>query len=242
MKNILVVVATAAAIFSAAARAADMPVKAPAQVVSYNWSGLYVGGNIGGMWRDMSSYFPLSVGLTQNFSHNDSHIIGGVHIGAQQQWAAWVLGIEAAWSSPFDSAWTTGSPNAGCPNPFYTCQAKLTDIWTVGGRLGWTPAETWLVYATGGYAHGKVSERNWLTGTGGPIASASATHGGWYAGAGIDWAVWRNPGWDVILGLEYQHIDLGTVRVTDPSNTPIDYRATAEVVRARLTWKGNFWR
>src|SRR5712672_2817598 len=44
----------AAMMFGAAAQAADMPVKAPpmAAPVMYNWTGFYIGGHIGGAWRD----------------------------------------------------------------------------------------------------------------------------------------------------------------------------------------------
>src|SRR5258705_4665546 len=50
--------AFAAVILGGAAQAADMPVKAQpmAAPVMYNWTGFYIGGHIGGAWRDRKGH------------------------------------------------------------------------------------------------------------------------------------------------------------------------------------------
>ena len=49
MKKLLLGVAASATLIAAPALAADMPLKAPAPaaVVAYNWTGLYIGANAG---------------------------------------------------------------------------------------------------------------------------------------------------------------------------------------------------
>src|SRR5262245_52175885 len=83
------------------AMAADMPVKvkAPPPPVVYDWSGVYVGFNIGGAWYDVERVYPNLLGASISSSGNDA--IYGFHAGAQGQWGGWVLGIEAAYSACF---------------------------------------------------------------------------------------------------------------------------------------------
>ena len=47
-----------------AAHAADLPLKAPppAVVTVYNWTGFYIGGNIGGKWGDLDT--PIGIAAT----------------------------------------------------------------------------------------------------------------------------------------------------------------------------------
>jgi len=62
---------------SVTARAADMPVKAPPPFLPpYNWSGFYLGANLGGAWTSGSLNIPgnnLYGGLTE--------FIGGIQLG-----------------------------------------------------------------------------------------------------------------------------------------------------------------
>jgi opacity protein-like surface antigen len=78
MKNSFLSVALFAICVSGTARAADMPVKAPPIIPSppYNWSGFYLGANLGGAWTNGSLNIPgnnLYGGLTE--------FIGGVQAG-----------------------------------------------------------------------------------------------------------------------------------------------------------------
>jgi opacity protein-like surface antigen len=76
MKSSLASVALLAICVSVTARAADMPVKAPTPPPPYNWSGFYLGANLGGAWTNGSLNIPgnnLYGGLTE--------FIGGVQAG-----------------------------------------------------------------------------------------------------------------------------------------------------------------
>src|SRR5262249_14351167 len=103
MKKFLLGSVGLAAMLAGPAMAADMRVAPPPPpVVYYDWSGAYVGGNIGGVWYDVNRSYPNAVlgipGLPASFQTSDSNAIFGFHAGAQWQWGAWVLGVEAALS------------------------------------------------------------------------------------------------------------------------------------------------
>src|SRR6202046_3985408 len=103
MKKLLL--GTAAFIaFAAPAVAADMPArtytKAPAYTapeVVYNWTGFYIGGNIGGAFAGNNS-----------LQGSDGRFMGGVQAGFDYQFAPnWVVGVEAQYD------WLSNNNNNG---------------------------------------------------------------------------------------------------------------------------------
>ena len=102
MKKLFIGSMALAAMIAGPAMAADMPVKAPPPPVVYDWSGAYVGFNIGGAWFDVERTYPNLGGAS--ISSSDSDVIYGFHAGAQGQWGNWVLGFEAAFSACIVSA------------------------------------------------------------------------------------------------------------------------------------------
>src|SRR5688572_25255402 len=89
-----------AAMVAGPAMAADMPVKAlPPPPALYDWSGAYIGFNIGGMTYDIDRTFPnriplaLGGGILPGFTTNDTDGIFGFHAGAQWQWGSFVFGV-----------------------------------------------------------------------------------------------------------------------------------------------------
>ena len=54
--------------------AADMPIKAPppAPVAYYDWSGAYVGFNVGGAWYDVTHHFTTPGAITPDVTTRDS--------------------------------------------------------------------------------------------------------------------------------------------------------------------------
>src|SRR5262245_42948274 len=95
----------------AAASAADLPSKAPgvppAPPPTYNWSGFYVGGNVGGAWGDRHVDYVLDVFSAGVFgstslsfpprpaSFRTSGVIGGLQAGWNWQFHRnWLIGQE----------------------------------------------------------------------------------------------------------------------------------------------------
>ncbi|HET7886398.1 MAG TPA: outer membrane beta-barrel protein [Bradyrhizobium sp.] len=225
------------------AMAADLPVKAPPPVFlpEYSWTGVYVGANFGGAWTSQSAFWPNGFG-TLNFNHDGSFGVGGLHAGAQYQWANnWVLGLDISWFSGFKDTQVVGTPNAGCPNPADFCAAGLASVVTVGPRLGYAFRD-FLVYGTAGYASGEINVS--AVTPGGVFDDFSKRKGGWFAGAGVDYAAWKGRQTAIIVGLEYKHIDLGTASMNSPADgVPFcagDCRlvkTSADVVQARFSLK-----
>src|SRR6516165_7351807 len=91
----------------AAAQAADMGVPAPAYYppvppAIYDWTGIYVGGHIGGgILVDSVSQNGVSPGGSNLAGSGDlrpAGVIGGGQIGANYEFAPWVVGIEGTFT------------------------------------------------------------------------------------------------------------------------------------------------
>jgi outer membrane immunogenic protein len=241
MKKILVAGIAAAAFCGAPALAADMPTKAPvyAPVAVYDWSGIYIGGDAGwqGSTIDLSRVDPPG---TLSYSPRHSSFALGAFVGAQRQFGQFVLGVEGGYMSAFGDTSLGAVPALSIftPGGTGTAQAKLKDIWSVGGRLGWAMGQ-WMPYLTGGYASGsfQFNAQCCVTGT----EQANARTGGGYIGGGIDWAVWQN--W--ILGLEYRHYGFNAKTGTGPFSTGgfenVRFDTSTDTVLARLSYKFNPW-
>jgi outer membrane immunogenic protein len=120
-----------------------------------------------------------------------------------------------------------------------TYQNKLPWFGTFRGRLGFTPADRWLVYATGGLAYGEVSTSETLNVNGAIVAfSTDRTKLGWTVGGGVEAALWGN--WTGKL--EYLYIDFGTVNNTLIGIAPItpivtSSHVTDQIVRVGLNYR-----
>jgi outer membrane immunogenic protein len=247
-----------------AASAADMaprtytkaPVAAPVTV--YDWTGFYIGGDVGGAWArtDVTTIgiIPNSRPIDlQSFNLNGSGIMGGVHAGYNWQAApAWVVGIEG------DTDWTGIRADRSAPLtfgglPFASTDAlsrNVTWLASIRGRVGYTIGN-WLLYATGGFAWGGVQVSATQTqpiGNGALISafSASSTRSGWVAGAGGEYALSRN--WFVRGEYLFYSLDGvdgtgivnpfgGALAITGSFFSDAFRRTTVQTVRAGISYK-----
>ena len=241
MKKLLVA-SIAAALCGAPVLAADIPTKAPAPayvgkgpVAAFDWSGFYIGGDAGWQGSRIGLSSSSSGPLTYD-PHHDSFALGA-HVGAQRQWGQLVLGVEGGYVAGFGKAslGTTPSISIFAPGGIGTGDARLKDIWSVGGRAGWAMGN-WMAYVTGGYANGSfrfnASDNNSDTET------AKVRPDGRYIGGGIEWALMNN----VIFGVEYRHYGFnaktGTgVRTDVPAPEPVRFDPKTDTVVARLSYK-----
>jgi outer membrane immunogenic protein len=181
-----------------------------AQIEAANWSGFYLGGNLGsGTGRDPSSF--VGSGANEHFNLAPDGINGGVQAGYNWQAANWVYGLEADFQ---------GSGQKDSKTCIVSCSAleavaydaKLPWFGTVRGRLGYSLGST-LFYVTGGYAYGDVKTK--LTGLlagATQVSSLSSTKSGWSAGGGIEtpftFLGLFGPNWTTKT--EYLYVDLGS--------------------------------
>src|SRR4051812_17074985 len=177
------------------ALAADMAIPRTAPAIpavvaeGANWTGFYIGVNAGGGFGTADNDF--SVAGSPSFASVELPLkggLGGGQIGNNWQSGVMVYGLEA----DFQGTSLKGSVSTPCVPPF--CGAPLTASFTqelpwfgtARGRLGYTQAG-WLLYATGGYAYGRVETR--ATATAGPVTAAlsrSETGSGWTVGGGTE--------------------------------------------------------
>ncbi|MCK1386487.1 porin family protein [Bradyrhizobium sp. 21] len=218
------------------ASAADMAVKAlpmAAPAVVYNWTGGYVGLNLGGTWNDSrADVFPTGCFLTSvtcgggpaaNPIRSDSNRLnqaaftGGVQAGYNWQRERWVFGVEG------DINYNGVNDGVAVARPLVAPLAgtmlhaetdKLQWFGTVRGRVGIAAAPNFLIYGTGGLAFGQVKSASAVAFTTTPdtyAGSLDQTRFGWTVGGGGEWMFAQN--WSVKA--EYLYVDLGKASYTD---------------------------
>ncbi len=214
-----------------AARAADMPVKAPPAPVSvYSWTGCYVGGNGGYAWNNGKSAYqdpntadpinppPGDSQILTPTSTDSSGLIGGGELGCNWQMdPRVVLGLEA----DIDAAHLSGSASTvvGPPADFRigavdvgaatltgTASEQVLLRWlsTIRARVG-VPvlSDRGLLFVTGGLAVGSVSSSGSVV----LNSSAPAIYDAW-GGSNSSTLT----GWTVGGGLEYALTDHWTTK------------------------------
>ncbi|STX50992.1 Opacity protein and related surface antigens [Legionella busanensis] len=190
------------------------------------WSGFYVGGNLGGMWLsskwiykninpyDASGPSGPIIATTNRFDM--SNVSGGAQGGFNYQLNQWVMGAELAY------VWTDLSKTQSNVAQAFSARGSqqivntnIKGFFLATGRLGALINPDWLLYAKGGYARAtiKTSGRtlpalpplnlNWNT---------SKDHNGWVAGGGIEYQFMKN----ITLGVEYNYIGLSNKLHTGP--------------------------
>jgi outer membrane immunogenic protein len=203
--------------------AADLPVKAaPVRAAIYDWTGFYVGGNIGySVGHDRFGQTFTAPG-TVAAPFIDSAIaprgaVGGVQLGYNWQGGRnWVVGFEADFqaANQIDKACgAQGCAQGGGTETTISAEHKVESFGTVRARLG-AAVDNVLFYATGGAAYGRVLETAGVTINIPAFAGVSVTNAtaenrfGWAAGGGIEAALWGN--WTAKA--EYLYLNLGDIK------------------------------
>ena len=220
---------------------ADLPVKAPvykAQPIAlYNWTGFYVGGDVGYGWGTSKSVattananFPVGFA----FAPDDlSGAVAGGHAGYNYQIDRLVLGIEG------DFDWADIKGSAVDPSPLRatttTSNSKHTWLADITGRVGYA-WNNWLLYAKGGAAWTRNEGGSSTTGVAVGTTSGGETRSGWLIGGGLEWGFAQH--WSAKV--EYNYMDFGTADVVRVSNTGVvnhrDNALTINVVKAGVSY------
>jgi outer membrane immunogenic protein len=174
----------------------------------------------------------------------DSPIFGGI-IGIQHQFGSFVLGLEANLSTThlIHQQWGhSRSPTEDCVSAVggRTCNAALAgNLFTVGPRLGWAYGKA-LLFATGGYAQAELKSQLLQSANNALLIHSEDRHNGWFLGAGIEWAAWKN----LIVGLEYQRVHLGdenhrffNANSALAGGERATFESDTDIFRARVTYK-----
>lgn len=201
MKQILL----ASAVFFAAstAYAADAVVyaePAPAVVDTFSWTGGYIGVNAGYAGGKFKSSFYDEFELP-SLSDTASGFVGGIQAGYNWQMDQMILGLEtdiqaSSLQSKFEISQSGESVSLG---------TKINWFGTTRARIGYTPVDRFMVYATGGVAYGKVKTYADFF----EYSSQSKTKVGYTVGAGAEYAITNN----VTIKTEYLYTDLGKLKL-----------------------------
>jgi outer membrane immunogenic protein len=232
--------AFAIAVTLGAAAGADLAVKASPPVPIIDWSGFYVGGEIGGQSSKIDLSNP-TLGTVGSRPDHDSFALGAF-VGAQRQFGSFVVGVESGYLAGFFSANvgpTTALSIFFNHNGTGTAYAKMQDIWSGGARLGWAGGNL-MMYVTGGYATGSFAFNAENLPPSPPAAEhASARPDGGYIGVGLDWAA--NSNW--IIGAEFRHYEFGakivtaTVSQSNPFTETVRIAPSTDTAVVRVSYK-----
>jgi outer membrane immunogenic protein len=234
----LIIGAVFAAIGSAGAFAADLPVQSykspPVMAQVYNWTGFYVGVNGGYGWGQQDPLTLFSNRFDRTSFNTSGGMVGGT-VGAQIQQGYVVLGLEGDLDWANIKGTGIATPTIGglvLPGQPITLNiaSNISAVGTVRARVG-VAMNNWLFYGTGGAAFVKSSANGTsiagvACGTLGvfPNCSASSWRPGLAAGLGAEWGFAQN--WSAKL--EYLYIaTVGSGVSTDHLNTiraGINYR------------------
>jgi outer membrane immunogenic protein len=224
----------------------EMKQVAPAPLPECNWTGFYIGVNVGGNWGhaedlDVDGYLAPP---PHEWGYDTSGVIAGGTIGYNYQWNWLVLGIEAdlgymniegSGASEFDRTFFDGDTHGKIDSDFYT---------TIRGRLGLAFGH-WMFYATGGGIGVNVHTRvidDCDTGACGDELISAGTEDfdwGWTGGGGIEYMF----GCHWTIKAEYLHYELDD---TDFNGTGVNFggdfhfkaiNPEGNIVRAGLNYK-----
>jgi len=206
---------------------------------TYDWSGIYLGASAGYAWGNQDwtlqgDQWWGDDGDEDSFT--PSQFDAGGHLGAQYQWRWLVIGGEVGiYKGPYEKD-TKASPA-------YPDEDEWTaDIYVIAkgtAKIGFA-FKRFLGYVKGGYAGALVDTRTRSDTT--PVVDERTIewHNGWTVGGGIEYALTEH----VIIGAEYNYIDLGSTThtyepaVIGPSgtfNAKVD--ATVHQALFRLSFK-----
>lgn len=186
----------------------------------FNWTGLYVGGQIGGGGEsagssDNPAFVPLSMG----------GFIGGVYAGYNWQLPGnnIVLGVDTDFT--FNGIDADGSNASG-----YAASLDWRWYGAVRGRIGYA-FDRFMPYIAGGFAYGKIAGS--YTWPDNYTASGDKTDTGWTLGGGLEYAFTDN----LIGRLEYRYTDFGTVDISNAAGDHVYFDTAAHDVRVGLSYK-----
>jgi outer membrane immunogenic protein len=235
MTKVCAIAIAAATLLPCAAVADGMPSRGYLPTY-YDWSGIYVGGHLGGAWSNTEWTWELPpLVASQRASIDSTSFIGGGQVGVQKQWGNVVTGIEVSYSG-LDERGSTVINFEGFDRTF---RAHFDDLLLVTARLGYAQ-DRWLGYVKGGYASSSdVKLDIFRTIDGLHQTSSSEQMGGYTVGAGLDYAITKS----ISLGVEYNYVRLGSDDVSNVNIPPTitsnhrDIDVDVSTVWARLNYK-----
>jgi outer membrane immunogenic protein len=216
----------------------------PTPVPLYNWSGFYIGGNLG---YGFSSSSTFSDTLASTFaSTTSSSFLGGAQVGVNWEfWGGVVIGAEA------DFDWLPNTQNTltlTAPGGATSATANINNRWLTlaDAKLGYA-WDRLLIYGKGGGAFAGASNSGLTVSGGGPVLAVSgpSTNDGWNAGVGLEYAFWGT--WSVWAEYDYIRFNSATFTAATTAGTVFSgdvisaNNRVIDLVRVGLNYKFGPW-
>jgi outer membrane immunogenic protein len=188
MKKLLLA-ATALALASGAAFAADMsmPMKArPAPPPAYSWTGCYVDGGGGyGVWNQSHTTvaFPGGAPLSSEQTAGGRGYYGTIGGGCDYQFPVSGIGnVVVGVLGGYDFMSLKGAFNSAI-GPLTSAYEKETGSWDAGGRVGYLVTPNFLTFVSFGYTQAHFNSPTFIG-----IATTLPSHNynGWFLGGGAE--------------------------------------------------------
>jgi outer membrane immunogenic protein len=202
----------------------------------YNWSGFYIGGNIGYSWGRGNTDFsdsststvtefrgvppatvcpaggcpalPAGFGAASLGGASDTARMNGILGGAQAGFNAQFNSVVLGVEADIQATGQRGTITLFDPvsGVLASVNDKMPWFATFRGRVGITPSPTWLLYVTGGGALAQI-DQDYTAGAPTLVWSSGTTRFGWVIGGGAEVAIERT-NWTVKA--EFLHMDFGS--------------------------------
>ena len=246
MKKVLLAL-TALAAITGSASAADLgarpytkaPAAVPAPVAS--WTGCYIGAGGGGAYSNNAHNTVFAgVPATANTTTGARGWFGTVGAGCDYQFDRWVVGV----FGDYDFMDVKGDTSVFGA---LTGSQKQDWQWAVGGRVGYLITPQLLTYFSGGYTQAHWKSTN-LTAFGNVVPDGvlpGATRGGWFIGAGDEYALSFLPGLFWKTEYRYSEFDRASVSINSfatglPTGVSESEKFREHSVRSELVYRFNW--
>ncbi len=269
MKKMLIAL-TAAAAFTGSAYAADlparMPMKAPPPPVPVaSWTGCYVGGGFGydlfdqrntgyleapgGVFDGIRAAVTTRTRVTDDVDTGGRGWLGTVQAGCDYQFGLGSHQFVIGAFGDYDFASIKGNHNP--PGTFLVAQEKMTDAWSVGGRVGWVVFPQLMTFFSAGYTEARFGRQDYTNLIGPPFGIAaglytdSRWYKGWFLGAGDEYAIGFLPGlfWKTEYRFSEFNTEVNPIRITAtglPTIYSEDSKKYVQSIRSELVYRFNW--
>jgi outer membrane immunogenic protein len=223
----------------------------PPYVTVFNWTGAYVGANLGFAFTDThfdyaATSLPACAAITgvvsdcrANGNANSNGLAGGLQAGFNFQSGHFIWGFEG------DVTWRGSSVGKATFVPAFGAIQQFTEnndwLITLRPRIGFAYYRA-FIYATGGAALSSVSHTVAFQDPSGVLAPLteheSSTRAGWTLGTGVEYVLASH----LTFKGEYLFVDLGNVTVTTPAAggwfaTATQFAEREHILHAGLNYK-----
>ena len=115
----------------------------------------------------------------------------------------------------------------------------MTSAWAAGGRLGYLPWDTLMVYVSGGYTEAHF---NGTLFTPASFSTPGTTYNGWFLGSGYEYRFDWLPGFYWRTEYRFNSYNSKDLQLLNGGGDFIHSEKFVQTVTSSLVWRWNWWR